>query len=167
VQQGPNVVATGNGAIDLTGLVINGSIQTPHAEMEPSSGSIFTGPATPTFSREYVFINGPSDFGTGPQIAADSGSGDIVGIFVGAGLYVPASYISNQLLSDTSTYNNQTFSSLGITPGTYEWMWGKGENQNFTINAVPEPRIGLLLGAGLLVLVGVRLRRLRSGRRAA
>ena len=32
------------------------------------------------------------------------------------------------------TFNNATFSSLGVTPGTYEWTWGTGlPNQNFTL----------------------------------
>jgi hypothetical protein len=167
MQQGPDVVATGSGALDLTGLIINGSIQMQQAGMEPSGGFLFTGPAGPTFVREYLFINGPLNFGTGPLTAASSGSGDGVGIDFGVALYLPVTYISNEALSDTATYDNQTFSSLGVTPGTYEWTWGKGENQNFTINAVPEPRAGLLLGAGFLVLLGLKLRRLRFGPGAA
>jgi hypothetical protein len=167
MQQGPNVVATGSGAIDLTGLFPISSIQMQQAGMNPSGGSILTGPAAPTFVLEYAFISGPSNFGTGLLTAADSGSGDGVGILLGEALFVPAGYVSNQPLSDTSTYNNQTFSNLGVTPGIYEWAWGKGENQNFTINAVPEPRASLVFGAGLLVLLGVKLRRFLFGHRAA
>ena len=48
------------------------------------------------------------------------------------------------------TFDNQTFASLGVTPGTYEWTWGTGPNQNFTVNivaaAVSEPASVLLLG---------------------
>jgi hypothetical protein len=49
--------------------------------------------------------------------------------------------------------DNQTFSSLGATPGTYEWTWGSGANQSFTfdIEAVPVP----LIGRGLPVLLAV------------
>jgi hypothetical protein len=42
-------------------------------------------------------------------------------------------YVSGGALSVTSTYANPTFSSLGVTPGTYEWTWGDGKNQNFTL----------------------------------
>jgi hypothetical protein len=42
-------------------------------------------------------------------------------------------------LSDSSTYAGATFASLGITPGTYEWKWGTGPNQNFTIQAGTAP----------------------------
>ena len=32
------------------------------------------------------------------------------------------------------TFDNATFASLGVTPGTYEWTWGTGlRNQNFTL----------------------------------
>jgi hypothetical protein len=65
----------------------------------------------------------------------------VVGI-VTEGLFVPAGYVSDSALSDTSTYANQTFISLGVTPGTYETTWGNGTNQNFTLeigSAVPEP----------------------------
>jgi hypothetical protein len=68
---------------------------------------------------------------------------------------VPHGYVSDSFLSDTSTYDNQTFSSLGATPGTYKWTWGTEPNQNFTLvigAAVPEPSTWamMLLGfAGL------------------
>jgi hypothetical protein len=70
-------------------------------------------------------------------------------------------------LADTSIWNNQTFDSLGVTPGTYEWTWGTGMNQNFTLQigpaaAVPEPSSVLLL-AGALVGLVMRHRRMRRG----
>ena len=42
------------------------------------------------------------------------------------------------------TFNNATFASLGLTPGTYIWSWGTGlPNQNFTLKirslGVPPP----------------------------
>ena len=65
---------------------------------------------------------------------------------------MPQSYVSGNPLSDTSTYLNQTFSSLQVTPGTYVWTWGTGEDQNFTLiigaAAIPEPASLKLLGGG-------------------
>ena len=81
---------------------------------------------------------------------ASSGAGDRVGIsspFVA----VPHGYVSDSPLSDTSTYLSQTFSSLGVTPGRYEWTWGTGANQSFTLvigTAVPEPSTWVMMVLG-------------------
>jgi hypothetical protein len=167
VQQGPNVVATGSGAIDLTNLLFAYTGNSGVSQIIPLLGLIVTGPAAPNSFDDYVGVeNGPGNFGSGGANFGDSGSGDIVGTRHGE-IVVPHGYISGAPLSDGSTYDNQTFSSLGVTPGTYEWSWGNGSDQNFTLIAVPEPRVGLLLGAALLLLLGVRLRQLRFGPGAA
>jgi hypothetical protein len=64
-------------------------------------------------------------FGSGGQNNASSGSGDFVGIANSTGnLLVPPGYVSDSPLSDTATYDNQTFTSLGVTPAS---MNGGGE----------------------------------------
>jgi hypothetical protein len=60
-QVGPNVVATGSGAIDLTGLTFDG-VFSGTAQVHPSSGIIAV--ASGSFD-DYVTISGPSSFGTG------------------------------------------------------------------------------------------------------
>ena len=86
-----------------------------------------------------------------------SGSGDTVGIWgSGIQLFIPAGYVSGNPLSDSATWDNATFSSLGATPGTYIWNWGSGATaDSFTLNigavAVPSPSIG----RGLPVLLAV------------
>jgi len=167
---GGNVVATGSGAIDLTGLesnVLTGGM----AFLNPSLGAIRTGPPPFTPIEGYDAVNGftgPANFGSGGAIVASSGSGDPVSFFFGFSasdneLDVPQGYVSNSALSDTSTYNGQTFSSLGATPGVYKWTWGTGANQNFTlvIGEVPEPSTWamMLLGFAGLGLAGWRHRR--------
>ena len=75
---------------------------------------------------------------------------------------MPLGYLTDSALSDTSTYSGQTFTSLGVTPGTYEWTWGSGANQNFTLEigvaAVPEASTWamMLLGFAGLGLGGFR-----------
>jgi hypothetical protein len=75
-------------------------------------------------------------------------------------IIVPQAYLSGNALSDSSTYNNATFATLGVTPGTYEWTWGTGANQNFTLRIGPTvPDAGStvsLLGCALLGLAALR-----------
>ena len=77
-------------------------------------------------------------------------------------LGVPHGYVSGATLSDSMTFNNATFASLGVTPGTYVWTWGTGlENQNFTLviggAGVPDGGSTVsLLGFVLLGLAAVR-----------
>jgi hypothetical protein len=76
---------------------------------------------------------------------------------------VPHGYVSGARLSDTSTYDGATFASLGVTPGRYEWTWGSGANQNFTLvigPAAPESSTWamMLLGFAGLCFAGYRAR---------
>ncbi len=141
-QQGGNVVATGSGAIDLTNLSSAGG-GGASGFIWPTAADIFTGPVPGKLTGVYSGVTGPTSFGSANTTIATSGSGDIVGIdgFDGE-LWVPAGYASGTVLSDTATYDNQTFASLGATPGTYKWTWGTEANQNFTLvigTVVPEP----------------------------
>jgi hypothetical protein len=148
-QVGPDVVATGSGAIDLTGLYTVSRPYTVSAQLWPGRSSvegiweILTGqPTTNTLYAEGN-LSGPTMgfgfFGSGGPTLASSGSGDMVGIYadvyaIKPGLIVPAGYVSGTALSDSATYNNATLATLGVTPGTYVWTWGKGgANQKFTL----------------------------------
>jgi VPDSG-CTERM motif len=163
-QSGPNVVANGSGAIDLTGLSFFFQAS-GNAFIAPSFDIIATGPTAFTDLDVYSGLSGPSNFGTGAQTNASSGSGDLVGIAgdVPLTLLVPLGYVSGTALSDTSTYNNATFSSLGVTPGTYEWTWGAGANQNFTLiigsATVPDSGSTFMLLSGVIVALGSFRRR--------
>ena len=167
-QQRPDVVANGNGPIDLTGLGRMMPSGTANAQIAPTLGRIVTGPVEPEAGTAFdrytprTGLTGPSSFGSGPSGTANSGSGDLVGVIAGDPavfeLAVPVGYLSGNPLSDTSIYVNATFASLGVTPGTYEWTWGSGANQNFTLQigpaaAVPEPPSLLLLAGALVGLV--------------
>jgi hypothetical protein len=163
-QQGPDVVATGSGPIDLTGLSFL-TTDTVYAFIRPSLSAIETGPTSFVPLDAYQGTSGPTSFGSGGFTGASSGSGDIVGIangiLNGVGfhhLIVPLGYVSDTPLSDTATYAGETLSGLGVTPGTYEWTWGVGANQNFTLDIVPELSTWAMmaLGFGFLGLLGYR-----------
>src|ERR1700722_11813304 len=65
-QQGPNVVATGSGPIDLTGLSLAGSLTRVQPFIAPSVGLILTGVTFPAPSGDvYTGGTGPSSFGSG------------------------------------------------------------------------------------------------------
>jgi hypothetical protein len=166
-QVGSNVVATGSGAIDLTGLS-GPTFGVAIDALIPNPAQIVTGPTGVVFADSYVgSITGPTNFGSGAGGGApNSGSGNTVGFnsfIMGStnrSVFVPHGYVSDSPLSSSATWNGRTFGSLGVTPGTYVWTWGTSADQSFTLEigtAVPEP------DAGLLFLVATALFAARFG----
>ena len=126
-QSGSNVVATGSGTIDLSGLSFGGTLVGAVATVIPFAGYIQTGPTSAPTLDIYTGFSGPMNLGSGLGKAASSGNGDFVGIQGFANvLLVPQGYVSGAPLSSSATWDNATFSSLGLTPGTYTWTWGSG-----------------------------------------
>jgi VPDSG-CTERM motif len=136
-QVGSNVVATGSGAINLTGLTFVKSMGlVVFSRVDAASGTIATGPASGISLNldEYSGFTGPTSFGSGANQEADSGSGDFVEIIGTGFLFLPQGYVSGTALSDSMIFNGATIHGLGLTPGTYTWTWGNGlPNQNFTL----------------------------------
>jgi VPDSG-CTERM motif len=164
-QVGSNVVANGSGAFNLTGLIFDLSGISSDPFIWPSVSIFLTGPSQPVDS--YFGLSGPRSFGAGGRSVPSSSSGDAVGGLgfsqgLPRGLLVPHGYVSGNALSSSATWNNATFASLGMTPGTYVWRWGTGlENQNFTLvigkAGVPDGGSTVsLLGFGLLGLAALR-----------
>jgi hypothetical protein len=152
-QVGTDVVATGSGTINLTGLTFFQFDGVFSPEILPGAGvqaggGILTGPTSSSVDL-YFEPRGPTSFGSGGATPASSGSGDMVGIFpihliFERALIVPRGYVSGTSLSNSATYSGKTFATLGVTPGTYVWTWGTGANQNFTLqilaaNPTPTP----------------------------
>jgi protein with PEP-CTERM/exosortase system signal len=166
-QVGPNVVATGSGAFDLTGLPIKarGSSQ---PLIQPFLGNIVTGSSN-SCDAYGTTITGPDNFGIGIETGLVSiGTGDLVGMAFNGGnssfLLVPVGYVSGTALSSSATYNNLTLGAPVVTPGTYVWTWGDGADQSFTlqIGSVGVPGVPdggstvSLLGCALLGLAALR-----------
>jgi hypothetical protein len=173
LEQGNNVVGTGSGSLDLTdlGLVSSGGSAFA-AAVEADIELIQTGPTISGGEDAYAGYSGPSNFGGGGSLFyATSGSGDFVGIEspqAGTPLLVPEVYQSGAALSSTSTWDNSTLASLGLTPGTYVYSWGSGEHaDSFTVQigpaatATPEPASLTLVGLGVAGIAGYAWRRRR------
>ena len=165
-QIGRDVVFTGNGTIDLTGM---GFIGTFSQSGEISTASLFAvGPASSTSYDLYnastssgpaaIGPTTPGPFGslTGTITSASSGSGDLFGLDFEGGVSIltllPSGYVSGSDLSGTSTYVGESLASLGVSPGSY--VWNVGVN-TVTLNAtaVPEPTaFFVVFGIGAAVL---------------
>ena len=160
---GGNVVITGSGSLDLSGLTKT-TTNIVFARVNPSASTIVVGS---TSARDLYAgdITSPTDFGPGTGGFANSGSDGLFGFNQGSGIVVPAGYVSGDL-SGTSTWNGETFASLGMTPGTYIWSWAIPDTPNIEtitlqVGPVPEPSTlavfaigGIGIGAG-----GIRRRR--------
>jgi hypothetical protein len=161
-QSGSDVVVSGGGSFDLSGLAFADTGGTT-AGIYPAVSVISIGPAGSVPTDIYRgSISGPSNFGSGGIVVPGSGgSGDRAGLQLNFGLSVPQGYVSGGPLLDTSTYDNATFASLGLTPGTYAWTWGSGANaDSFTLEIeAPEPASLGLLATGLAGLGWKRRRR--------
>ncbi len=156
-QVGPDVVATGSGALNLAGLTFCCYASRSNPTIVPGveddgwggsiAGAIATGPTIASVDS-YFEPSGPTSFGSGGLTPASSGSGDMVGTSAECSssgsdcsrfLTVPRGYVSGTFLSNSATWSGKTFATLGVTPGTYVWTWGAGANQNFTLEIPPTP----------------------------
>ena len=158
-QMGSNVVWTGSGAINLTGLNFVGPGIVVGSGINPALAVINMVPGN---AETYTGITGPTSFGVGSASLASSFSRDVFARNANGLLFLPVGYVSGAALSDSMTFNSATFASLGLTPGTYVWSWGTGlRNQNFTLiiggAGVPDRGSTVsLLGFGLLSLAALR-----------
>ena len=183
-QEGPNVVATSNAGADfnLSGLLPNpfGGIRIS-PQIQPSTALLRLSSSGQTFSNARMFTEpgAPTAIGGGVTTpASSSNGGPPVAFERNVFLNLPSdtflldlspTYVSGDpLASSQNIWNNATFASLGITPGTYTWSWGPASDQSFTIAAgvTPTPEIPLpatlplfASGLGALGLLGWRRKR--------
>jgi hypothetical protein len=131
---GPNVVMSASGSLDLTGLILVATGSGPlGGGIGVSTATFLMGTTGSTFDLYSGFTSTPSNFGAGGAGGnSTSSSGDVFGvIFQGAPPYelaVPNGYTSGTAISSTQTFASASFTSLGLTQGTYTYTWGAGNS---------------------------------------
>jgi hypothetical protein len=170
---GANVVVSGQGSFDLTGLVdptdfSQGGLV---SYIQNDTSSVQFGGSGPSGLVDDYLISDPSTlpmFGVGGFTVADSEDGDvfaIVNAFDGkAVLFVAAGYESGTELTASMQFNNQSFSSLGITPSSsYVLTFGQNTVNYIVGNATPSTPVSApvtlaLFGLGIAGIVSRRRR---------
>lgn len=164
---GLDVVATGTGTLDLTGLAFGGT-GSFGSFIIPAPGFVIVG--DPGVNADFYSgpLTGPASFGPGGGAPASFGSGGQVGLLFSL-LAVPTGYVTNGPILATATFSGESLSSIGATPGTYAYSLGNGDSLTVQIGpvaAVPEPSSVAMVLAGIAFVAGVGARR-RSGRKAS
>ena len=159
-QVGSDVVATGTGTINLTDLTSKRISVLGVPAIIPSAGDINLGMGSGNLL--YFPVLGPSDFGSGTLTDANSFTGDLFQLMTDVnGIVVPSGYISGTLLTSTDVFTNTTLGGLGLTPGTYVYMWGTGNAADSVIVniGVPEPSTWAMIILGFAGLGFMAYRR--------
>lgn len=169
-QDGANVLVSGSGTVDTTGLTLNGYYDRNN-EVAAQYGEVFIGSSN--VEPGYAGLSGPTSFGGGSYEFANSSTGDAFGVLGDGGvLFLPGNYVSGDALSGTMTFDDTTIAELGLSDGTYTYTWDNGApGDSLTVDiggsvttppaATPEPSSLALLGSGVLGLAGVVRRRMR------
>ena len=140
VESGPNVLLSYSGILDLTGLNFVQNTISGSGGVGPAQAAFGIGP---TGSIDVSLYTGatfsyPSNFGTsGGGPSSVTGTGNYFGVFSGIlptnSLVVPSGYTSNSFISGTTTLSGSSFTSLGLSAGTYNYSWGAGAGQSFVL----------------------------------
>lgn len=161
-ESGGNVVATGSGTLNTSGLGAGLAVVSPGVGMTPGTPAIYLGAIGPTNTTQWNgVVTGPA-FGAAVTTAGSSGSGPRVGFFNGD-LNVPDTYVSGTAISSTTTWNAVTLAGLGVTVGTYTYTWGAGANADSIViyaGTVPPsvqnvPTLGEYAMLGLALLLAM------------
>jgi hypothetical protein len=163
-QQGSNVVATGTGTVDTSDLT--------HVATGAGTAAVFGSSGTLVInSGNFVAytVSGPTSFGSVGGADASSSSGSVFGLFGSfQQMILPTGYISGSFISGTDQFNNTTIAGLDLTPGTYTYTFGTGQDADSVVvnignvSAVPEPSTWAMLILGFMGIGFMAYRRKNS-----
>ena len=169
---GGDVVITGSGSINLSGLTLKTSPNDYDNIFTPTQ--LYAGPEFISDGvTQWSGLTGPSIiFESGAALHADTGTGNLFGVVSDDTsdpggtplplLVLPRSYVSGAALSGTTQFNSQTFATMGITPGTLIWTLPTGDSVTITTDAQPVPAP---LGVAGAAAVFSYIRRLKQNTR--
>jgi hypothetical protein len=163
-QQGSDVVATGFGTVDTVDLT---------APLGAGGGASVTGiDGTIVISHGPInlyAVSGPTSFGSGNSFLASSSSGTVFGVGGSSGdIALPTNYVSGSFISGTDTFSSTTLALLGLTPGTYTYTFGTGQDADRVVvnignvSAVPEASTWAMLLLGFTGIGFMAYRRKNS-----
>jgi hypothetical protein len=161
-QSGGNVVATASGTINTSALHLFANASSGGDLINPDIAAITIAAPGGTGMDAYKGFTGPASWGSGhPGLNSSSTSGNPLGLYGSSSVYgfpalfLPAGYVSGATLSATATWNGQTFSTLGLNPGTYVYNWGTGATaDSLTVDVVSPTTVAPAPGTLSLLLVG-------------
>jgi len=164
IETGNDVVLTLSGSLNTTGLTSPGGGSTSASIISPSNrGTIFFSPILNVILFEDAIANPDAlIFGTGgfafPSSSNVSGFLSIDTIGNNNKVFLPSTYQSGDPLSGEMIFNNETFASLGITPGTNISAFNSGANEDtityqFVAASSTTPEPSTILGS--IVLLGL------------
>ncbi|NCW26634.1 MAG: PEP-CTERM sorting domain-containing protein [Betaproteobacteria bacterium] len=163
---GSNVVATLSGAINsLPSAPTQSGPVGAFSGVRPSGSTMILGfsqfSGVQTVQMDYYTATTyPSNFGTSTSLLqANTSTASTAMQFRNLSannIIIDQSYVLGTAVTGTLTWNNKTFSSMGVATGSYVWGWS---SDSITLNVVPEPSTLALLAVGLGGVIA--LRRLR------
>ena len=134
-----NVIFTYSGKVNTAGLIRTGNITqqwAPDSEIIPFVGQIYFGNAN---AESYTWTSSPSTFwsslGAGGSTKTIVRSGPMFGIN-GGEIFLQDTYSSNDSIAGSMTFALASFSSLGLSAGTYTATL---PNDTVTMNIGPVP----------------------------
>jgi hypothetical protein len=163
LQTGSNVTINASGSISQLSAY-EFQVSNPGGAIQADQAGIAAG-VRPSCTWDFYAVNGPSNFGTGGLLEADTSSGDCVQSYKTA-LGLPVSYVPGTPLSASMTFENKTLADFGLstTSGLLgEWVL-TGTSEKFQVWAGPAPTANvpgpvLLLGAAAALGWSRRLRK--------
>lgn len=158
-QVGNDVTATITGSLDLRGATSTAG-QNSSGRVRGMPTNVQIGPVIdPTIvSTDAYLASGPTNIGTSAaNISANSGTGT-PNLMFGVNMATPARVLvpvgfTNGSVSASSTWTGQSISSLGLTPGTYDYSWSGDSLRIIIPSAVPSLSEWAQLMLGLLVMI--------------